>query len=142
MRTHCFLFEREEYKCISRFLSTEYAASFAIKRSCGTQSKTFDKSIKTPPTTLLLSKCCLHSSKSLINTHFVNSVQTRSYFWSVFSCIRTEFGALLVKFPYSVRIQENTDQKYLRIWRHFRQWHGENYILSYMLKHMEKCNYS
>ena len=36
--------------------------------------------------------------------HCVKSVQIRNYFWSVFSCIRTES-------PYSVRIQENTDQK-------------------------------
>ena len=38
------------------------------------------------------------------------------FFWSVFSCIRTEYGDLLRKSPYSVRIQENTDQKNLRIW--------------------------
>ena len=34
-----------------------------------------------------------------------------SYFWSVFSCIRTEYGYLFRKSPYSVQIQENTDQK-------------------------------
>ena len=51
----------------------------------------------------------------------VKSVQVRNYFWSVFFCIRTEYGDLLRKFPYSVRIQENTDQKYLRIWTHFTQ---------------------
>ena len=39
------------------------------------------------------------------------SFQKRSYFWSVFSCIRTEYRDLRNKFPYSVRIQENTDQK-------------------------------
>ena len=27
--------------------------------------------------------------------HFVKRVQIRSYFWSVFSCIRTEYGDLL-----------------------------------------------
>ena len=43
--------------------------------------------------------------------HCMKSVQRRSYFWSVFSCIRTEYGDLLRKSPYSVRIQENTDQK-------------------------------
>ena len=41
----------------------------------------------------------------------VKSVQIRNCFWSVFSCIRTEYGDLLCKSPYSVRIQENTDQK-------------------------------
>ena len=34
--------------------------------------------------------------------HCVKSVQIRRFFWSIFSCILTE---------YSVRIQENTDQK-------------------------------
>ena len=34
-------------------------------------------------------------------SHCVKSVQIRSYFWSVFSN----------KSPYSIRIQENTDQK-------------------------------
>ena len=43
--------------------------------------------------------------------HCVKSVQIRSYFWSVFSCIRTEYGDLLHKFPNSVQMQENTDQK-------------------------------
>ena len=46
-----------------------------------------------------------------IQYHCVKSVQIWSYFWSVFSCIRTEYGDLLRKSPYSVRIQENTDQK-------------------------------
>ena len=31
-------------------------------------------------------------------------------FWSVFSRIRTEYGEILRIPPYSVRIQENTDQ--------------------------------
>ena len=35
--------------------------------------------------------------------HWVKSVQIRSYFWSVFSCVRTEYGDLRSK----VRIQEN-----------------------------------
>ena len=38
-------------------------------------------------------------------------VQIRSYFWSVFSCIRTECRDLLRKSSCSARIQENTDQK-------------------------------
>ena len=44
-------------------------------------------------------------------SHYVKSVQIRSFSWSVFPCIRTEYGDLLRKSPYSVRIQENTDQK-------------------------------
>ena len=43
--------------------------------------------------------------------HCVRYVQIRSYFWSVFSCIRTEYGELRSISPYSVRIQESTDQK-------------------------------
>ena len=39
------------------------------------------------------------------------SVQIRSFFWSVFSRIRTEYEDLRSKSPYSVRIRENTDQK-------------------------------
>ena len=35
--------------------------------------------------------------------------KTRNYFWSVFSYIRTEYGNLLRKYLYSVRIEENTD---------------------------------
>ena len=43
--------------------------------------------------------------------HCVKSVQIRSYFWFVFSYIRTEYGDLLRKSPYLVRIQENTNHK-------------------------------
>ena len=49
----------------------------------------------------------------------MKSVQIRSYLWSVFFCIRTEYLELLRKSPYSVRIQENTDQNELRIWTLF-----------------------
>ena len=43
--------------------------------------------------------------------HFVTSVQIRSFFWSLFPSIRTEYGDLLLKSPYSVKICENMDQK-------------------------------
>ena len=43
--------------------------------------------------------------------HCVKCAQIRSFFWSVFSRIRTGSGDLLRKFPYSVRVRENTDQK-------------------------------
>ena len=42
--------------------------------------------------------------------HCVKSVQIRSFFCSVLSCIRTEYEDVLRKSPYSVQIQENTDQ--------------------------------
>ena len=44
-------------------------------------------------------------------SHYVKSVQIRSYFWSVFSCIPTKYGDLLCKYPYWVRIQGNMYQK-------------------------------
>ena len=51
----------------------------------------------------------------------MKSAQIRNYFWFGFSCIQTEYGDLQSKFPYSVRIQENTEQKKLRIWTLFTQ---------------------
>ena len=54
--------------------------------------------------------------------HCVKSVHVRSFFWSVFTCIRTEYGDLLRKSLYSVRIQENTDHKKLHIWTLFTHW--------------------
>ena len=53
--------------------------------------------------------------------HCVTSVQIRSFSWSVFSCIWTEYVDLLRKSPYSVQIRESTDQKELRIWRPLAQ---------------------
>ena len=43
--------------------------------------------------------------------HYVKSVYIRSFFWSIFFRIRTEYGDLLCKPPYSVRMQKNKDQK-------------------------------
>ena len=43
----------------------------------------------------------------LIAPHSVKSVQIRSYFWSVFSRIRTEYGEILRISPYSVQMREN-----------------------------------
>ena len=43
--------------------------------------------------------------------HWMKSVKTRSFFWSVFSRIRSMS-------LYSVRMRENTGQKKLRIWTH------------------------
>ena len=53
------------------------------------------------------------------NCHCVKSVQLRSYFWSIFPCIRTEYRDLLRKSPCLILIQENTDQKKRRIWTLF-----------------------
>ena len=53
------------------------------------------------------------------NFHCEKSAQIWSLFWSVFFCIWTEYGNLRSKSPYLVQIQENTDQKKLRIWTLF-----------------------
>ena len=44
------------------------------------------------------------------NLHCVKSVQIRSYFWSVFSCILTEYGELLrIQFEYrKIRTRKNS----------------------------------
>ena len=61
-------------------------------------------------------------SITVFNTLPKKIVQMRSFFWFLFSCIRTEYGDLRSKSPYSVRIQEITDQKKLRIWTFFTLW--------------------
>ena len=43
--------------------------------------------------------------------HCMKNVRFSEFFWYVFSHIRTEYGGLLCKSPYSVRIPDNTDQK-------------------------------
>ena len=61
-------------------------------------------------------------SVTLTAIHCVKSIQIRSFFWSVFSRIRTEYGEIRSIIPYTVRVRENTDQKKLRIWTLFTQW--------------------
>ena len=55
---------------------------------------------------------------AICTVHCVKSIHIRSYFWSEFSCIWIEYGDLLRKSPYSIRLQklrteitEITDQK-------------------------------
>ena len=64
---------------------------------------------------------CFLDSIFRLPLHFVKSVQIRSFFWCLFSCIRTEYGDLLRKSPYSVGVRKNTDQKNLRILTLFMQ---------------------
>ena len=52
----------------------------------------------------------------------MKTVQIRSFFWSLFSHIRTEYGEIRSISPYSVRMRENTDQKKLCIWTLFTKW--------------------
>ena len=87
---------------------------------------------------MLASQRCIQNLVKHLSCSFycVKSVQIRSYFWSVFSCIRTEYEYLLRKSPYSVRIHGKTDQKYLRIWTLFMQWYLYRiYAISYYIIH-------
>ena len=77
-----------------------------------------NKSIKNLEIEWIGSTECLFLGQS----QCVKSVQIRNFFWSVFSCIWTEYDDLLRKFLYSVQVQKNTDQKKLRIWTLFTQW--------------------
>ena len=49
----------------------------------------------------------------------MKSVRIRVFFGSVFSCIRTEYGDLPRKSPFSAQMQEKKDQKELCIWTLF-----------------------
>ena len=57
--------------------------------------------------------------------HYVKSIQTRSFFWSVFSRIWTEYGEILRNSQYSVQMRENIDQNKLSIWTLFTQWNSQ-----------------
>ena len=57
--------------------------------------------------------------------HCVKSIQIWNFFWSVFSEIIRFYGDLRSISPYSVRMQENTDQKKLHIWTLFTQRNGK-----------------
>ena len=46
----------------------------------------------------------MFSALGKTNLHCVKSVQIQSYFWSVFSRIRTEYGEILRISPYSVQM--------------------------------------
>ena len=45
------------------------------------------------------------------NDYCVKSVQTRSFFWSVFFHTQAKYGDLQNKSPYLVRTRDNEDQK-------------------------------
>ena len=70
---------------------------------------------KCPSTEFFLVRIFPHSDWIRIGTIW-------SFFWSVFSCIWTEYGEIRSISPYSVRMWENTDQKKLRILTLFTQW--------------------
>ena len=74
-----------------------------------------------------INKVMFHFDEKSGRSHCVKSVQIQSFFLSVFSRIRTEYGEILRISLYSVRMRENTDQKKLSIWTHFKQ--RQNLIL-------------
>ena len=71
-------------------------------------------------------KCMLSTTLGfpgdMSHAHCVKSLQIQSFFWSVFSRIRTEYGEIRSISPYSVLMRENTVQKKLHIWTFFTQW--------------------
>ena len=62
------------------------------------------------------------------NFHCVKSVQKQSFFWSVFSRTRAEYGDLLTSVNLRIKpeYRENTDQRKLRIWTLFTQFLRKN----------------
>ena len=61
------------------------------------------------------------------------------FFWSVFSCIRTEYRDLLCRSSYSIRIQESTDQKRLH---KSRSMSALNLYQRYLKIELITCNFS
>ena len=73
-------------------------------------------------------------SHAYTHIHSVKSVQILSFFCSVFSRIRNKYGEIRGISPYSVRMRENTDQKYLHIGTLFKQWyqHRDQYVSTHI----------
>ena len=89
---------------ITSFIVGHYLIrNYAERVYCSPKPSTFYVRVSWPIFVLFLIPCLM--------PHCVKSVQVRRFFWSVFSCIWTEYGDLLHKSPYPVRIQENADQK-------------------------------
>ena len=68
---------------------------------------------------ITLSKLFSNTKRLSFRFQCMKSIQIRSFFWSVFSCIRNKYGDLLSKSWYSFQIEENTDHERLRIWTLF-----------------------
>ena len=69
-------------------------------------------------------------TNALYLKHYVKSVEIWIFFWFVFSFIRTEFGDSPSKYPYSVGIGENTDQKNRQVWTLFTQPKSSTRVVS------------
>ena len=56
------------------------------------------------------------------------------FFWTVFSCIQTEYGEILHIFPYLVRMWENVDQRNSE-YRHFSHSVNSNIeVIEYLVE--------
>ena len=78
----------------------------------------------------------LRCSNYTINSHYVKSLQIRSFLVRIFlylSWIRIQSIS-----PYSVRMRENTDEKKLRIWTLFRQSYLAQYPISIPHENLRK----
>ena len=71
---------------------------------------------------MFLISTCTNSANIWLECYFSNRLRETfpcwEFFWSVFSRIRTEYGDLRRKSPYSVWMQKNMDQKNSE-YRHF-----------------------
>ena len=104
----CFLNHADIWIQLVRLFSKQILKCSTNSKSLSTANKTLEKYLlKTSlyVTLFLKRNCRLIGLKlrfyGLYKFHGVKSVQIRDYFWSVFSCIHL----------YSVRMQENTNQK-------------------------------
>ena len=61
--------------------------------------------------TFSLTQNAANEKRHLLNSHCMKSDKIRSYFWSAFSRIRTEYGEILRISPYLVQMRENVEQK-------------------------------
>ena len=78
---------------------------------------------------LILAEKCREILDKQGYTALRESVQMRNFLWSLFPRIRTEYGDLFGKSPYSVRTRKNTDQKKLHIWTLYTQcWDPINWF--------------
>ena len=78
-----------------------------------------------------------YHGKFISSAYCVKSFQIRSFFWSVFSHIRTKYGETRSISTYSVRMRENTDQKKLRIWSNESD---TNDLVLRAISNLLKCN--
>ena len=68
----------------------------------------------------------------------MKSVPIRRFFWAAFYRIRSEYEDLRSKYPYLVRIRENTDLKKLRIWTFITKCTSLQLMLSNLIKRKQR----